>query len=136
MNVAEIYCISLRRYVVNDIGIYCIPVRWYLMIDTEVFCIPIRRYLISDAEAYCILISDTETFTHTYKLIPGCAHTNILISDKWVLSGMNVQKTDANRSVLSETISIEPYANGPVSKYPDSEYEYANAIGSALPRTT
>ena len=136
INVAEIYCISLRRYVVNDIGIYCIPVRCYLMIDTEVFCIPIRRYLISDAEAYCILISDTETFTHTYKLIPGCAHTNILISDKWVLSGMNVQKTDANRSVLSETISIEPYANGPVSKYPDSEYEYANAIGSALPRTT
>ena len=131
MNVAEIYCISLRRYVVNDIGIYCIPVRWYLMIDTEVFCIPIRRYLISDAEAYCILISDTETFTHTYKLIPGCAHTNILISDKWVLSGMNVQKTPANRSVLSETISIEPYANGPVSKYPDSEYEYVDAIESA-----
>ena len=131
MNVAEIYCISLRRYVVNDIGIYCIPVRWYLMIDTEVFCIPIRRYLISDAEAYCILISDTETFTHTYKLIPGCAHTNILISDKWVLSGMNVQKTDANRSVLSETISIEPYANGPVSKYPDSEYEYVDAIEAA-----
>ena len=131
MNVAEKYCISLRRYVVNDIGIYCIPVRWYLMIDTEVFCIPIRRYLISDAEAYCILISDTETFTHTYKLIPGCAHTNILISDKWVLSGMNVQKTDANRSVLSETISIEPYANGPVSKYPDSEYEYVDAIESA-----
>lgn len=131
INVAEIYCISLRRYVVNDIGIYCIPVRWYLMIDTEVFCIPIRRYLISDAEAYCILISDTETFTHTYKLIPGCAHTNILISDKWVLSGMNVQKTDANRSVLSETISIEPYANGPVSKYPDSEYEYVDAIESA-----
>ena len=136
MNVAEIYCISLRRYVVNDIGIYCIPVRWYLMIDTEVFCIPIRRYLISDAEAYCILISDTETFTHTYKLIPGCAHTNILISDKWVLSGMNVQKTDADRSVLSETILIEPYANGPVSKHPDSEYAYANAIGSALPKTT
>ena len=136
MNVAEIYCISLRRYVVNDIGIYCIPVRWYLMIDTEVFCIPIRRYLISDTEAYCILISDTETFTHTYKLIPGCAHTNILISDKWVLSGMNVQKTDADRSVLSETISIEPYANGPVSKHPDSEYAYANAIGSALPKTT
>ena len=136
MNVAEIYCISLRRYVVNDIGIYCIPVRCYLMIDTEVFCIPIRRYLISDAEAYCILISDTETFTHTYKLIPGCAHTNILISDKWVLSGMNVQKTDADRSVLSETISIEPYANGPVSKHPDSEYAYANAIGSALPKTT
>ena len=136
INVAEIYCISLRRYVVNDIGIYCIPVRCYLMIDTEVFCIPIRRYLISDAEAYCILISDTETFTHTYKLIPGCAHTNILISDKWVLSGMNVQKTDADRSVLSETISIEPYAGEPVSKHPDSEYEYANAIGSALPRTT
>ena len=131
MNVAEIYCISLRRYVVNDIGIYCIPVRCYLMIDTEVFCIPIRRYLISDAEAYCILISDTETFTHTYKLIPGCAHTNILISDKWVLSGMNVQKTDADRSVPTETISIEPYANGPVSKYPDSEYEYVDAIESA-----
>ena len=136
---------------VNDIGIYCIPVRWYLMIDTEVFRIPIRRYLVSDTgiycipirryrmsytEAYCILISDTETFTHTYKLIPGCAHTNILISDKWVLSGMNVQKTDADRSVLSETISIEPYANGPVSKHPDSEYAYANAIGSALPKTT
>ena len=136
---------------VNDIGIYCIPVRWYLMIDTEVFripirrylvsdtgiyCIPIRRYRMSDTEAYCILISDTETFTHTYKLIPGCAHTNILISDKWVLSGMNVQKTDADRSVLSETISIEPYANGPVSKHPDSEYAYANAIGSALPKTT
>lgn len=136
INVAEIYCISLRRYVVNDIGIYCIPVRWYLMIDTEVFCIPIRRYLISDAEAYCILISDTETFTHTYKLIPGCAHTNILISDKWVLSGMNVQKTDAKRIVPTETISIEPYAGEPVSKHPDSEYEYANAIGSALPRTT
>ena len=84
-----------------------------------------------DTEAYCILISDTETFTHTYKLIPGCAHTNILISDKWVLAGMNVQKTDANRSVLSETISIEPYANGPVSKYPDSEYEYVDAIESA-----
>ena len=136
INVAEIYCISLRRYVVNDIGIYCIPVRCYLMIDTEVFCIPIRRYLISDAEAYCILISDTETFTHTYKLIPGCAHTNILISDKWVLSGMNVQKTDAKRIVPTETISIEPYAGEPVSKHPDSEYEYANAIGSALPRTT
>ena len=131
INVAEIYCISLRRYVVNDIGIYCIPVRWYLMIDTEVFCIPIRRYLISDAEAYCILISDTETFTHTYKLIPGCAHTNILISDKWVLSGMDVQKTDADRSVPTETISIEPYAGEPVSKHPDSEYEYVDAIESA-----
>ena len=131
INVAEIYCISLRRYVVNDIGIYCIPVRWYLMIDTEVFCIPIRRYLISDAEAYCILISDTETFTHTYKLIPGCAHTNILISDKWVLSGMNVQKTDAKRIVPTETISIEPYAGEPVSKHPDSEYEYVDAIESA-----
>ena len=131
INVAEIYCISLRRYVVNDIGIYCIPVRCYLMIDTEVFCIPIRRYLISDAEAYCILISDTETFTHTYKLIPGCAHTNILISDKWVLSGMNVQKTDAKRIVPTETISIEPYAGEPVSKHPDSEYEYVDAIESA-----
>ena len=49
---------------------------------------------------------------------------------------MNVQKTDANRSVLSEMISIEPYAGEPVSKHPDSEYAYANAIGSALPRTT
>ena len=127
----ETFRIPTRRYLISDTEVYCIPVRWYLMIDTEVFCIPIRRYLISDAEAYCILISDTETFTHTYKLIPGCAHTNILISDKWVLSGMNVQKTDANRSVLSETISIEPYANGPVSKYPDSEYEYVDAIESA-----
>ena len=90
----------------------------------------------SDAETYCILISDTETFTHTYKLIPECAHTNILISDKWILFGMWIQKTDADRSVPTETISIEPYANGPVSKYPDSEYEYVDAIGSALPRTT
>lgn len=89
----------------------------------------------SDAETYCILISDTETFTHTYKLIPECAHTNILISDKWILFGMWIQKTDAKRMIPTETISIEPYANGPVSKYPDSEYEYANAIGSALPRT-
>lgn len=89
-----------------------------------------------DTEAYCILISDTETFTHTYKLIPECAHTNIVISGKCVLSGMDVQKTDADKSVLTETISSETYANGPVSKHPDSEYEYANAIGSALPRTT
>lgn len=153
MNVAEIYCISLRRYVVNDIGIYCIPVRWYLMIDTEVFCIPIRRYLMINTETYCIPIrrypitdsetfripiswyqmSDTETFTHTYKLIPGCAHTNILISDKWILFGMWIQKTDAKRMIPTETISIEPYANEPVSKHPDS---YANAIGFALPRTT
>lgn len=58
-------------------------------------------------------------------------HTNIVISDKWVLSGMGIQKSDADRSVLSETISIEPYANGPVSKYPDSEYEYVDAIESA-----
>ena len=49
---------------------------------------------------------------------------------------MDVQKTDADRSVPTETISIEPYAGEPVSKHPDSEYEYANAIGSALPRTT
>ena len=49
---------------------------------------------------------------------------------------MDVQKTDADKSVLTETISSETYANGPVSKHPDSEYEYANAIGSALPRTT
>ena len=47
---------------------------------------------------------------------------------------MDVQKTDADRSVPTETISIEPYAGEPVSKHPDSEYEYANAIGSALPR--
>ena len=90
----------------------------------------------SDTEAYCILISDTETFTHTYKLIPECAHTNILISDKWILFGMWIQKTDAKRMIPTETISIEPYANGPVSKHPDSEYAYANAIGSALPKTT
>ena len=90
----------------------------------------------SDAETYCILISDTETFTHTYKLIPECAHTNILISDKWILFGMWIQKTDAKRMIPTETISIEPYANGPVSKHPDSEYAYANAIGSALPKTT
>ena len=67
----------------------------------------------SDAETYCILISDTETFTHTYKLIPECAHTNILISDKWILFGMWIQKTDAKRMIPTETISIEPYANGP-----------------------
>ena len=85
----------------------------------------------SDTEAYCILISDTETFTHTYKLIPECAHTNILISDKWILFGMWIQKTDAKRMIPTETISIEPYANGPVSKYPDSEYEYVDAIESA-----
>lgn len=66
----------------------------------------------------------------------GCAHTNILISGKWVLSGIGIQKTDTDKSVPTETISIEPYANGLVSKHPDSEYEYANAIGSALPRTT
>ena len=58
-------------------------------------------------------------------------HTNIVISDKWVLSGMGIQKSDADRSVLSETISIETYANEPVSKYPDSEYEYVDAIESA-----
>ena len=85
----------------------------------------------SDAETYCILISDTETFTHTYKLIPECAHTNILISDKWILFGMWIQKTDAKRMIPTETISIEPYANAPVSKYPDSEYEYVDAIESA-----
>ena len=49
---------------------------------------------------------------------------------------MDVQKTDTDKSVPTETISIELYANGLVSKHPDSEYEYANAIGSALPRTT
>jgi hypothetical protein len=59
-----------------------------------------------------------------------------VISGKWVLSGMGIRKSDADRSVPTETISIELYANGLVSKHPDSEYEYANAIGSALPRTT
>lgn len=59
-------------------------------------------------------------------------HTNIVISDKWVLSGMGIQKSDADRSVPSETISIEPYANEPVSKHPDSEYAYADAIGCCL----
>lgn len=59
-----------------------------------------------------------------------------MISGKWVLSGMGIRKSDADRSVPTETISIEPYAGEPVSKHPDSEYEYANAIGSALPRTT
>ena len=49
---------------------------------------------------------------------------------------MGIQKTDAKRIVPTEMISIEPYAGEPVSKHPDSEYEYANAIGSALPRTT
>ena len=49
---------------------------------------------------------------------------------------MGIRKSDADRSVPTETISIEPYAGEPVSKHPDSEYEYANAIGSALPRTT
>lgn len=44
---------------------------------------------------------------------------------------MDVQKTDADRSVLSETISIELYADEPVSKHPDSEYEYVDAIESA-----
>ena len=44
---------------------------------------------------------------------------------------MDVQKTDAKRMIPTETISIEPYANGPVSKYPDSEYEYVDAIESA-----
>ena len=57
--------------------------------------------------------------------------TNILISSKWVLSGMDVQKTDTDKSVPTETISIEPYAGEPVSKYPDSEYEYVDAIESA-----
>ena len=131
MNVAEIYCISLRRYVVNDIGIYCIPVRWYLMIDTGIFRIPIRRYLMIDTETYCIPI---RRYPHNrYRDTP---HTNIVISDKWVLFGMWIQKSDAKRIVPTEMISIETYAGEPVSKHSDSEYAYANAIGSALPRTT
>ena len=44
---------------------------------------------------------------------------------------MGIQKTDTDKSVPTETISIETYANEPVSKHPDSEYAYANAIGSA-----
>ena len=44
---------------------------------------------------------------------------------------MDVQKTDADKSVPTETISIEPYAGEPVSKYPDSESEYVDAIESA-----
>lgn len=46
--------------------------------------------------------------------------------------GNGIQKSNADKSVLSETISIEPYANEPVSKHPDSEYEYADAIGCCL----
>ena len=63
-------------------------------------------------------------------------HTNIVISDKWVLFGMWIQKSDAKRIVPTEMISIETYAGEPVSKHSDSEYAYANAIESALPRTT
>ena len=44
---------------------------------------------------------------------------------------MDVQKTDTDKSVPTETISIEPYAGEPVSKHPDSEYEYVDAIESA-----
>ena len=44
---------------------------------------------------------------------------------------MGIQKTDTDKSVPTETISIEPYAGEPVSKYPDSEYEYVDAIESA-----
>lgn len=49
---------------------------------------------------------------------------------------MGIQKSDAKRIVPTEMISSETYAGEPVSKHPNSEYEYANAIGSALPRTT
>ena len=78
---------------------------------------------------------------HTYKAIPhnryrDTPHTNIVISDKWVLFGMWIQKSDAKRIVPTEMISIETYAGEPVSKHSDSEYAYANAIESALPRTT
>lgn len=44
---------------------------------------------------------------------------------------MAIQKTDTDKSVPTETISSETYANEPVSKYPDSEYEYVDAIESA-----
>ena len=54
-----------------------------------------------------------------------------MISDKWVLFGMWIQKSDAKRIVPTEMISIETYAGEPVSKYPDSEYEYVDAIESA-----
>lgn len=49
---------------------------------------------------------------------------------------MGIQKTDTDKSVPTEMISIETYAGEPVSKHSDSEYAYANAIESALPRTT
>ncbi len=62
-------------------------------------------------------------------------YTNILISGRWVLSDMGIQKTDTDKSVLTETISSEPYAGELVSKHPDSKYEYADAIESALPST-
>lgn len=45
--------------------------------------------------------------------------------------GNGIQKSNAKRIVPTETISIEPYANEPVSKHPDSEYEYVDAIESA-----
>lgn len=44
---------------------------------------------------------------------------------------MGIQKSYAKRIVPTETILIEPYANGPVSKHSDSEYEYVDAIESA-----
>ena len=44
---------------------------------------------------------------------------------------MDVQKTDSDKCVSTEKISIDPYAGEPVSKHPDSEYEYVDAIESA-----
>ena len=91
----------------------------------------------------CKVVSDDRyrDILHTYKAIThnryrDTPHTNIVISDKWVLFGMWIQKSDAKRIVPTEMISIETYAGEPVSKHSDSEYAYANAIGSALPRTT
>ena len=108
INVAEIYCISLRRYVVNDIGIYCIPVRCYLMIDTEVFCIPIRRYLIINTETYCIPIrrypiTDSETLripilwyqTNGYCL--GCGFRNRMRKELYRLKWYRLKRMQANR---------------------------------------
>lgn len=45
---------------------------------------------------------------------------------------MGIQKTATDKSAPTETISIETYANGLVSKHPDSEYAYADAIGCCL----
>ena len=89
-----------------------------------------------DTEAYCILISDTETFTHTYKLIPECAHTNIVISGKCVLSGMDVQKTDADRSVRLKRYRLNRMQ---MNRYPNTRIQSMRMQmqqDAVLPRTT